>query len=139
MHFSLRGTATLADMSSSLALARMALGACLAVGVLASVPAGAFAQGAGDEQYADPIVRDGGGQEPAPEPDTRTDEAPAAPIAPSSAAPATGSSQSAAPQGTATATLPRTGVDAGLLAALGAVLLASGSLLRSRSAQSVSA
>jgi LPXTG-motif cell wall-anchored protein len=135
MHFPIRGTATLADMSSSLAGVRSALGACLAVAVLASVPTAALAQGAGDEQYADPIVRDGGGQQPAPAPEPDTGDAPAAPVAPSSdAAPAAGSSQSAT-----TATLPRTGVDAGLLAALGVVLLASGSLLRARSAQSVSA
>jgi LPXTG-motif cell wall-anchored protein len=100
----------------------------LAVSMLA-LPSAAAAQSAGDEQYADPFGQteqpnDSQGQ-PAPEPQPAP--APATPAAP--AAPA---EQALASQQTAAPTLPATGMPAHLLASMGALLLASGALLRRR-------
>jgi LPXTG-motif cell wall-anchored protein len=75
-------------------------------------PASALAGGAGDDQYQDPA------QEAAPQADSGA-AAPAPSVTP--AAPA----------------LPRTGADAGLLAAGGGVLLAAGLALRRRTADGV--
>ena len=98
---------------------------------LAAAPA-AFAQNAGDDQYADPFgnlpEEQGGGGDtgsggqsesqaaPAPAPDSSG----VAPVAPSAEAPTT--------PGTAQQ-LPRTGLPAGVPAALGVALLGSGLLL----------
>jgi LPXTG-motif cell wall-anchored protein len=127
------GTATLANMPARIVCLAAALIALGSVGALAP---SAFAQGAGDEQYADPIVRDG--REPAPE--QAPDSSAGTDGRGSGVAPSTGSSTEATePRQTspsdATATLPRTGVDAGLLAALGLALLLAGSLARWRSAR----
>jgi hypothetical protein len=98
----------------------------LAVSLLA-LPAAAMAQGAGDEQYADPFGQteepNGSQEEPAPE----AAPAPAAPETP--AAPA---EQAVAAQDTAAPTLPATGLPAFLLASAGSILLASGAALRRR-------
>jgi hypothetical protein len=98
----------------------------LAVSLLA-LPAAAMAQGAGDEQYADPFGQteepNGSQEEPAPE----AAPAPAAPETP--AAPA---EQTVTAQDTAAPTLPATGLPAFLLASAGSILLASGAALRRR-------
>jgi hypothetical protein len=98
----------------------------LAVSLLA-LPAAAMAQGAGDEQYADPFGQteepNGSQEEPAPE----AAPAPAAPETP--AAPA---EQAVTAQDTAAPTLPATGLPAFLLASAGSILLASGAALRRR-------
>ena len=92
-----------------------------------ALPSVAAAQSAGDEQYADPFGQteqpNGSQEQPAPEPQPAP--APAAPTA-APAAPAVASQQAQAP------TLPATGVPAHLLASMGALLLASGALLRRR-------
>jgi hypothetical protein len=94
---------------------------------VATAPA-AFAQNAGDDQYADPFgnlpEEQGGGGGGQGEP-----QAPPTPAPDSSAvAPATPSSETSAPAATAQQ-LPRTGLPAGVPAALGAALLGSGLLL----------
>jgi hypothetical protein len=98
----------------------------VAVSLLA-LPAAAMAQGAGDEQYADPFGQteepNGSQEEPAPE----AAPAPAAPETP--AAPA---EQTVTAQDTAAPTLPATGLPAFLLASAGSILLASGAALRRR-------
>jgi LPXTG-motif cell wall-anchored protein len=97
----------------------------LAVSMLA-LPSAAAAQSAGDEQYADPFGQteqpDGSQGQPAPEPQP----------APAPATPAAPAEQAVAAQQTAAPTLPATGMPAHLLASMGALLLASGALLRRR-------
>jgi LPXTG-motif cell wall-anchored protein len=97
----------------------------LAVSMLA-LPSAAAAQSAGDEQYADPFGQteqpNGSQDQPAPEPQP----------APAPATPAAPAEQAAAAQQTAAPTLPATGMPAHLLASMGALLLASGALLRRR-------
>jgi LPXTG-motif cell wall-anchored protein len=105
--------------------------ACLLAAAALALPATAWGQSAGDEQYADPFAPetgqggDGGSEEQAaPEPAP----APAPPPAT-----ATQSQPPAAPaQPAAQQQLPRTGADAGLLALSGTLLLAGGVALRVR-------
>jgi LPXTG-motif cell wall-anchored protein len=104
---------------------RRLLALFLALSMLA-LPSVAAAQSAGDEQYADPFGQteqpNGSQEQPAPEPQPAP--APATPAAPAEQAVA--SQQAQAP------TLPATGMPAHLLASMGALLLASGALLRRR-------
>jgi hypothetical protein len=102
---------------------RRALTLLLAAFLLA-VPSAAFAQSAGDEQYADPFGEtdqpSGSQEEPAPAP-----------------APAQGGDTGAATetqvvQQTDAPTLPATGLPVGLLAGTGALLLTAGTTLRRR-------
>jgi hypothetical protein len=108
---------------------RRALSLLLAALMLA-VPSAAFAQSAGDEQYADPFDR--------PQQPSGSQEAPAQTQAPAPApAPAQGGDTGAAAetqvaQQTAAPTLPATGLPVGLLAGTGALLLAAGTTLRRR-------
>lgn len=119
----------------TVALALLALGAVAAPSALA--------QSAGDEQYRDPLVteRDQRPAEPAPGGRPGDSEAPPASgpsgtvdAPPSSDAPATAPAPERVTPGdafaddAATATLPRTGVDAWLLAALGVAALALGTV-----------
>jgi LPXTG-motif cell wall-anchored protein len=99
--------------------------------LLALAPAGAYAGGAGDDQYQDPLTV----------PSTPKKKKQAASTAPSSTTPAATSAPAAA---TATQTttapsasspeLPRTGTPAGLVGLAGAGLIASGAVLRRRTA-----
>jgi LPXTG-motif cell wall-anchored protein len=99
----------------------------LAVALVSLVlPAGAFAQGAGDDQYSDPFGADA----------TPT-ATPRKPAATATAAPVQSSTTPAPATAAATATpappqLPYTGVDAWPLAAGGALLLGAGLALRAR-------
>jgi LPXTG-motif cell wall-anchored protein len=97
----------------------------LAVSMLA-LPSAAAAQNAGDEQYADPF-----GQTEQPN-DSQEQPAPEPQPAPAPATPAAPAEQAVASQQTAAPTLPATGMPAHLLASMGALLLASGALLRRR-------
>lgn len=104
---------------------RRALSLLLAAFLLA-VPSAAFAQSAGDEQYADPF-----GQTDQP---SGSQETPAQTPAP---APAQGGDTGAATatqvvQQTDGSTLPATGLPVGLLAGTGALLLMAGTTLRRR-------
>jgi hypothetical protein len=110
--------------------------AALAAAVLLAAPASAFGQSAGDEQYEDPFA----GQDPQEQTEEPAPEATPAPAEPAPAAPAPAEPTQApeatpapAPQpGGEPAELPRTGLDAGPVLAIGAVLLAGGVALRLR-------
>lgn len=108
---------------------------------LALLPASAFAQGAGDDQYADPF---GSETEERAQP-TATPRAPAATPAPAPAQPVPDAAQPVpdaapptgrpAPVATASAggpTLPYTGLDGWLVAGTGGLLLGAGLTLRAR-------
>jgi hypothetical protein len=94
--------------------------------VFLAVPAGAFAQSAGDEQYTDPF-----GQE-----DQGVTEQPATPPPDTGDAPAAGGDGSAEPAPSAESaqttspTLPRTGAPVVLFAAAGYALLLAGVAIR---------
>jgi LPXTG-motif cell wall-anchored protein len=95
-------------------------------------PASAFAGGAGDDQYQDPFADDQPAQtQSAPAPQGSAPAQEAAPQADSGAGTPAPSATPAAPS------LPRTGADAGLIAAGGGVLLAAGLALRRRAADGV--
>jgi hypothetical protein len=100
----------------------------LAAVFLLALPSAAFAQSAGDEQYSDPFGQtdqpNGTQDQPA--------EAPATAPAPAQSGAALGDSQAEVAQATSVPTLPATGLPAGLLAAAGGLLLASGTTLRRR-------
>ena len=110
---------------------RSRLLACLLCLLLAA-PAGAWAQGAGDDQYQDPFgdsptQNDGGGLSPAPPgggDSGSQDPAPAPAPAPEETEPST--------EATAPGTLPNTGSDARLLALLAAAMIMVGVGLRLR-------
>jgi len=111
------------------------LAALLALAFGLALPAGAVAQGAGDDQYQDPF-----GEEQA-QPEPTAAPAPAPTQAPSQAAPApTATPAPAAPAAPAASPppasgggqLPYTGANAGLLALAGAALLGAGVALRRR-------
>jgi hypothetical protein len=113
--------------------------AVLSAAFVLATPAGALAQSAGDDQYQDPFGGSGGGSggggsaQPAPTP--ATPAAPSGTAAPSTPAPtAPTASASQAPAAQPAGQLPYTGspVEAGLLAGVGAVLLAGGVGLRVR-------
>jgi 2-oxoglutarate dehydrogenase E2 component (dihydrolipoamide succinyltransferase) len=115
--------------------------AMLCAALLLAAPASAFGQSAGDEQYEDPFAGQDQQEQPAapaptPEP-APAEPAPAepAPAAPAPAAPAQAPGAAPAPAvdpAAQPAELPRTGLDAGLVLAIGAVLLAGGVALRLR-------
>jgi hypothetical protein len=108
----------------------LALGAA----ALALIPAAAFAQGAGDDQYSDPFGSETEQATPTP---TR-----AAPRATPAQAPPAATATASAPQPQATATpapsgggaptLPYTGVDGWPVAITGTLLLGAGLALRAR-------
>ena len=93
-------------------------------------PASALAGGAGDDQYQDPF----GDDEPA---QTQTAPAPQESAPAQEAAPQADSAAPAPSVTPAAPALPRTGADAGLIAAGGGVLLVAGLALRRRTADGV--
>jgi hypothetical protein len=97
--------------------------------LLALLPASAFGQSAGDEQYADPFGDDQQQSQAAtPTPAPAQAQAPATPAAPAAqAAPATAAAAPAQ-----AAQLPRTGWDAALPGTLGLIFLSAGVALRAR-------
>jgi LPXTG-motif cell wall-anchored protein len=103
--------------------------------LLAVVPATAFADGAGDEQYQDPLAAPTAPKKPkkkatttAP---TQTSTTPAATTAPATAS-APSSSSSSATASASARELPRTGIPAGAIGLAGVTLIASGAMLRRR-------
>jgi LPXTG-motif cell wall-anchored protein len=110
--------------------------ACLLVAATLALPAAAFGQSAGDEQYDDPFAPEeqtgGGGSqpEPTPEPEPEAPVAPATPSAEPAQAPAP-SSDGGGDEGGG-GQLPYTGADSALLALAGGTLLVSGLALRRR-------
>jgi LPXTG-motif cell wall-anchored protein len=109
--------------------ARLRHGLAVGAAVLVITPATALAQGAGDDQYADPF-----GEEDAQATPTATPRAPApaATVAPAQATPAPSQPGPAATPAPTGPTLPYTGADSWLTAAGGALLLGAGLTLRVR-------
>jgi len=110
---------------------RRALTTIAASALLALTPASAFAQGAGDEQYQDPLTAPSAPAQTQTQTQTTTapsstTTAPAATSAPAATAAPT-STQAAPAQ-----ELPRTGASAGLIGMAGAALVLSGAALRRR-------
>jgi len=115
--------------------ARHRIAGLVAAAVLA-LPAAAWGQSAGDDQYQDPFGGGsgqggggGGGDSSQDEPEA---PAPAAPAPEAAPAPAPTAAPAQTDQASSQEQLPRTGADAGLLALGGTVLLASGVALRVR-------
>ena len=106
-------------------VARLRHGLAVALISLA-LPAGAYAQGAGDDQYSDPFGADA---TPTATPKPAATPAPAPAQAAATPAPATGAKATPTPSAN---TLPYTGVDAWPLALGGALLLGAGVTLRAR-------
>jgi LPXTG-motif cell wall-anchored protein len=110
----------------------------LAVLALGVVPAGALAQsgGAGDDQYVDPIggngqQHSGGGSKGSGSSGGAT-SGPSLSAAPSLSASSGQPAPAAAPAASSGQTLPRTGFDAGAVAAIGLALVLMGLALRRR-------
>lgn len=101
--------------------------------LLALLPATAFADGAGDEQYQDPLAAPTAPKKPtkkaATTAPTSTSTTPAA-----TTAPAATSAPSSSSASTPTQELPRTGMPAGAIGLAGATLIAAGAILRRRTA-----
>src|SRR5690349_11205285 len=108
-------------------VARLRHGLAVALVTLA-LPAGAYAQGAGDDQYSDPCGADAT-PTATPKPAGTANPVPAPAQAAATPAPATGAQATATPSPN---TLPYTGVDAWPLALGGALLLGAGVTLRAR-------
>lgn len=112
---------------------RRALTTIAASLLLALTPVAAFAQGAGDEQYQDPLTAPSAPKQPK----KKASPAPAATTPAPASAPAATSAPASTPQPATTAPaaeLPRTGVPAGLIGLAGAALILSGAALRRRTA-----
>src|SRR5215467_13272589 len=101
-------------------VARLRHGLAVALVSLA-LPAGAYAQGAGDDQYSDPF-----GADATPTATPKPAATPAPPPAPSAGA------AQATPTPSPSKTLPYTGVDAWPLALGGVLLIGAGVTLRAR-------
>jgi LPXTG-motif cell wall-anchored protein len=103
------------------------IAALVAICAIGFAPGVAIAQsgGAGDDQYVDPFS--GAGQQSSGGGATTSTGSPAP-----SPAPAPTLTASAAPAPSSGRTLPRTGADAGVIAAIGGVLLLAGVALRRR-------
>ena len=109
---------------------RRALTSLLVALLLALPPAAAFADGAGDNQYQDPLA--------APTAPSKTTKKKAATTAPATTTPAATTTPTAttapaaAPAATSAKELPRTGAPADLIGVAGAGLIALGAVLRRR-------
>jgi LPXTG-motif cell wall-anchored protein len=104
--------------------------ATLTLAALLALPGTALAGGAGDDQYEDPFGDEPAqSEQPAPQPEQPEPATPAP--APAEQAPA---QAGAAPPAPAAPALPRTGADAGAIAAGGGALLLAGLVLRRRTA-----
>jgi LPXTG-motif cell wall-anchored protein len=112
---------------------RRLIAAVLAVLALALAPTGAFAQsgGAGDDQYVDPIGGNSQQQNNSSGSSGSGSNGPTLSNTPALSAQASPST-AAAPAASSGQTLPRTGADVGVVAALGLLLLLAGLGLRRR-------
>jgi LPXTG-motif cell wall-anchored protein len=122
-----------ARLESALVPDRRQIAAVLAVLALGIAPGAALAQsgGAGDDQYVDPIggnsqQQNSGGSNPS----GGSSNGPALSNTPALSAQATPAAP--APAASSGQTLPRTGMDAGAVAAIGLALLLAGAALRVR-------
>jgi LPXTG-motif cell wall-anchored protein len=121
-------------LESALVPARRRIAAVLAVLAVGVAPGAALAQsgGAGDDQYVDPIggnsqQQNSGGSNNS----SNTSTGPALSNTPALSAQASPST-AAAPAASSGQTLPRTGADAGVVAAIGLTLLLAGAAMRRR-------
>jgi hypothetical protein len=120
-------------LESALVPARRRIAAVLAVLAVGVAPGAALAQsgGAGDDQYVDPIG--GNGQQQGNNgSNTSSGGNSTGPALSNTPALSAQASPSAAPAATSGQTLPRTGLDAGVIAAFGLTLLLAGAALRRR-------
>ena len=101
--------------------------------VIAAPAATALADGAGDEQYQDPLTAPSAPHKKKTRKSTTT--APAATTAPASTVAATTQTAAATTTQAPAAELPRTGAPAGLIALAGAAMISAGLALRRRIAQ----
>jgi hypothetical protein len=109
---------------------RRALTTIAASALLALAPASAFAQGAGDEQYQDPLTAPSA---PAQTQQTQTTTAPSSSsTTPAATAAPAATTAPASTQAASSQELPRTGAPAGLIGMAGATLILSGAALRRR-------
>jgi LPXTG-motif cell wall-anchored protein len=97
-----------------------------------AIPSSALAQSAGDRQYADPLVTDGGGQSGQQSPPSQGDDGGGAPEPAPAPVPAPDDSSAAVtddpPVAPAEATLPHTGAEPLALALAGLALVACGAV-----------
>jgi LPXTG-motif cell wall-anchored protein len=112
---------------------RRALTSILVALLLALVPACAFANGAGDDQYQDPLTAPSAPKKPKNKPAPAATPAPATSTAPA-ATTAPAASAAPAPAAAPAGELPRTGAPTDLLGLTGAVMLGAGVVLRRRTA-----
>ena len=105
--------------------------------LLALVPATAFADGAGDEQYQDPLAAPTAPKKPkkkaATAPASTTPAATTTPAAATAPSSATGT-HTTSPASASAQELPRTGLPAGVIGLAGVTLIVSGAALRRRTA-----
>src|SRR4051794_36826260 len=126
-----------ARLESALVPVRSRVGALLAVLAVAFAPGAALAQsgGAGDDQYVDPIggntQQQNGGNSSSGSGSNGTSTGPALSATPSLSA-SSGQPAPAAPASSSGATLPRTGLDVGFVAAIGLALVLTGAAVRVR-------
>jgi LPXTG-motif cell wall-anchored protein len=102
---------------------------------LALTPAAAFADGAGDEQYQDPLAAPTTPSKTTTTQSTTTTPATSAPAAtttPASTTAPTTTASTSTPAASSTKELPRTGTPAGLIGLAGAGLIVVGGVLRRR-------
>ncbi|TML06164.1 MAG: LPXTG cell wall anchor domain-containing protein [Actinobacteria bacterium] len=124
-----------ARLQSALVPARRRIAAVLAVVAVGAAPGAALAQsgGAGDDQYVDPI---GGNSQQQHHGSNSSggsgSNGPTLSSTPTLSAQASPAATSATPTASAAQTLPRTGVDAWAVAAIGGALLLAGIALRRR-------
>jgi hypothetical protein len=115
---------------------RHRIAAALAVAVMAVAPGAALAQsgGAGDDQYVDPFGSGNSQQHSGSGSKGSSGSAtgPALSSTPSLSASSPATTTATAPAAASGQTLPRTGMDAGLVAALGVALMLTGVALRLR-------
>jgi LPXTG-motif cell wall-anchored protein len=102
--------------------------------LLTLVPATALADGAGDEQYQDPLTAPSTPKKKKKAATTAPATAPAATSAPAAAAAPTSATttQTTSAPAASSQELPRTGAPAGLIGLAGATLIVSGAALRRR-------
>jgi LPXTG-motif cell wall-anchored protein len=113
---------------------RRALTSIAVAALLALTPAAAFADGAGDEQYQDPLTAPSAPKQTKKKASTApSTTTPAATTAPAATTTAPTSSNTSSASGSAQE-LPRTGAPAGLIGLAGGALIASGAALRRRTA-----
>jgi LPXTG-motif cell wall-anchored protein len=112
---------------------RRALTSLCVAALLAITPAAALADGAGDQQYQDPLA--------APTAPSKATKKKAATTAPATSTPAAAAAPAATsapatttPAAASTPELPRTGTPAGLIGVAGASLIAMGAVMRRRTA-----